>query len=710
MFRTSSIFLTFCLVLTSCVGVSETSPRGVDALARDVSRAESVRSIKTLQRLYAQYAQFGLWKDVGNLFAEDATFTFDGLVKEAVVSRGAEGISGFLRERYGNGHEGMRQADVHTLMIEAPLVRLSADGRTAKARWYALNFTGGDGEAAIEGGIFVNDYVLDNSTWKIAAAHYYPMYYGPYEKGWTNWGGGQLPVAPYFFTPDTAGVPIPAPEGPPPAARTSLAELTRRIAALNAEDQVRNLQAAYGYYADRKMWSDVIDLFDEDGLVEDGGKGIWTGKGGVRRWLASIGPEGLAHGEVNDGPQFDVTVEIAPGGNEAWARGIELRMLGQADREQGWWEVAAFRNRFVRDDGVWKIRELRRFPLFKSDYYLGWGKSRIVENAPDGANAPSMPVPSAEAIPPGLAMPAFLGPHPVSGRPVTGVSDARLVAANALSGPVARGATARLDLAEARRRLALSTGYDGVENVSSAYTYYLDDYQSQNFGALLAEQGFKMSAFAGYYIGRDRVTEAGRRVWGEPPTMRDGVHFHWRPQPIIMVAPDGRSANVRVRLFQPRTGKEVGERGAWYGANFMTGMYHDQFVLEDGVWRFWNLSLDEPYVSTVSWKLGWAKAKDPVEKAGGSASVLVASNSDFPPDVPVKTLGKRQKHFRGGTGDPLQWPSILPMWFEYTNPVSGRLPEHYQADCPPCTVRPDLRLDHHGYMQPPDLKELNRRP
>ena len=50
------------------------------------------------------------------------------------------------------------------------------------------------------------------------------------------------------------------------------------------------------------------------------------------------------------------------------------------------------------------------------------------------------------------------------------------------------------------------------------------------------------------------------------------------------------------------------------------------------------------------------------------------------------------------------------MWFEYTNPVSGRLPEHYQEDCVPCTVRPSLRLDHNGYQQPPDLHEANRAP
>ena len=711
MLRRFAMLLAYALALSSCATLrDQPQQQAVDQLAHDVARAESVRSVKTLQRLYAQYAQFGLWAAAGDLFADDATFTFDGAIEPAIVSTGSKAIAAFLQQRYGNDQGGMVPGDVHTMMIEAPLVRLSPDGGSAKARWYALIFTGREGVAAIEGGTFVNDYVLERGTWKIAAAHYYPQYQGGYETGWTNWGGGQLPIVPYHFTPDTAGVPIPEAEGPPPVSGASLAGLQQRIEALNAEDQVRNLQAAYGYYADRKMWSDVADLFASDSVVEVGGQGIWQGSGGVRDWLASMGPEGLRHGEVNDRPQFDVTVSIAPGGNEAWARGIELGMLGEADQERGWWEVAAFRNRFVREDGIWKLKELRRFPLFRSDYYLGWGKSWVVPPVPTEAAAPDMPLPASDAAPAGLALPAFLAPHPVTGEPVTALGEAKLVATAPITGEIAARSNEAIDLQEARRRLALSTAYDGVENVSSAYTFYLDDYQSQSFGALLAEDGFKMSAFAGYYIGRERVTEAGKRVWGEPPKMRDGIHFHWRPQPVIMVAPDGRSANLRVRLFQPRTGMEVGEPGAWYGANFLTGMYHDQFVLEDGAWRFWNLSLDEPYVTTVSWKLGWSKAKDPARKQQGSASVLVSSNSDFPPDVPVTALGKRQEHFRGGTGEPLQWPSILPMWFEYTNPVSGRVPEHYQEDCPPCTVRPDLRLDHHGYMQPPDLSELNRQP
>lgn len=660
--------LAFALGLMAAATPSRADP-ALDALARDVGRSEDLRAVKTLQRRYAHYAQFGQWREMGALFAGDARFIFDGQVTAGETVQGPAAIAAFLRTRYGDGHDGLQPGDVRTMMIEAPLINLSPDGQSAKGRWYALIFTGGKGAASIEGGTFENDYVRTDGVWKIATAHYYPQFAGPYETGWTNWGGGDLPIVPYHFTPDTAGTPIPPATGAAPATNATLAQLQQRIGALNVEDQVRNLQSAYGYYLDRKMWDDVVDLFAKDGSVEIGGAGRYQGTQGIRRWLETMGPAGLKHGQLHDHPQFDTIVTVAPGGNEAWARGVELGMLGEADAEKAWWSVGVFTTRFVREAGVWKIREMRHDPLFRSDYDLGWGKSNLVAH-------------------PVRVAPAFPKPQPATGR---------LTAAPVIS------------LDEARRRLAMSQAYDGIENVSSAYTVYLDDYQSHQFGALIAEKGFKMSAFAGYYVGRDRVTEAGVRVWGKPPITRPGVHFHWRVQPVILVSQDGRSADMRVRLFQPRTGKEVGGPGAWYGANFMTGMYHDQFVLEHGIWRMFNLSLDEPYAGTVDWKSGWARAKDPKEPPQGPASALLRDGT-FLPDIPVKDLGKRQEHFRGGTGNPLQWPSILPMWFEYTNPVSGRVPEHYQADCPPCTVRPSLRLDRNGYQQPQGFPEANRAP
>ena len=39
-------------------------------------------------------------------------------------------------------------------------------------------------------------------------------------------------------------------------------------------------------------------------------------------------------------------------------------------------------------------------------------------------------------------------------------------------------------------------------------------------------------------------------------------------------------------------------------------------------------------------------------------------------------IGKRSEGLRGGTGQPIEWPGILPMWFNYVNPVSGRVPRY----------------------------------
>src|SRR5205085_5687934 len=141
---------------------------------------------------------------------------------------------------------------------------------------------------------------------------------------------------PAHFAPEDAGTPILPAAGPAPAAGTDLAGLSTRLRALNDEDTVRNLQSALGYYIDRKMWDDVVDMFAADGVAEVSGS-AWRGKAGLRRWLeGTMGPAGLRHGELNDRPQFDVTISISPGGREAWARGIELGLLGEADREKGW--------------------------------------------------------------------------------------------------------------------------------------------------------------------------------------------------------------------------------------------------------------------------------------------------------------------------------------------------------------------------------------
>ncbi|MGZ3312520.1 MAG: nuclear transport factor 2 family protein [Caulobacteraceae bacterium] len=686
-----------------------------DALARDVERAESVRAVKNLQYAYAQYAQFGLWDEMGSLFAGKGVLDAgDDHVQ------GGKAIAAYFTRHYGAGRQGLEPGAIHTELIASPVVNLSADGKTAQARWDRMVLmSDAKGHASLEGGILENDYVREGGVWKIAHLHFYPQYEGPYETGWTNVGGKDLPIVPYHYDGDTAGLPIPAPVGPPPASKASLAQLEERIRVLDDEAEVRNLQAAYNYYVDRKMWNDVTDLFAGDGVVEIGGVGVYAGKGGVRKAMERMGPAGLTHGQLNDHLLFDDIAEILPGGREARMRGFELAMVGEADAGEAHWEVNVLAARFVKDGGVWKVREMRLFPLFRSDYHDGWGKSRLPEPKPPAALAPDRPMPAADRGGQDEVIPAFHAPNPVTrlevqappGKRFVAVADLTGVIAAAPSRPPAGAAEARL--AEDARRLAVATAYDGAENLNSAYGHLIDDFKWKDMAKLFGKHGAKEVPFAGYYAGYERIAQSVFLEYGDTQvTGRAGIAFHWLIQPVILVAADGRSANGRSYLFHPDTAKAPGSAdifGAMYPAQ--------QFVLEDGVWRIWNLSLDEPYFSMPGrWAGGWSSKPAPRNGAAPAPPPLASLTprpgapvryigaglvNKFEPDVRITDLGVREEHYQGGTGETWQWPQILPMWWNYRNPVSGRTPENFLPDCIPCDYKPDLSMTAHGYLLPP---------
>lgn len=715
--------LSFCLVLAGLAVlpvtfVAQTTP---DELARDVDRAESMRAVKNLQRTYAQYSQYGLWNEMADLFAREATYIFDD---ETI--KGRKAIGDYLTSR-GDGQQGLKPGAVHTQIIDHPVVNLSADGESAKGRWYGFSLLSDDkGNASIQGGVFENEYVREDGKWKIRVHHFFPQYDGPYETGWHNWKGQDVGILPYHFTPDESGVPIPAPLGAPAKSKVSLAELEERIAVMNDESLVRNLQASYGYYVNRRMWDDVTDLFTADGVYEVGGVGVYKGTTGIRKAVGRMGPAGLTHGVLNDRLQFDTVVSFASGRREAHVRGMELGLLGDADKGEAYWEVSVYDNRFVKEDGLWKVREMRVFPLFRSEYSTGWGKNRIVETALKGALVPDMPLPPDDVAHAGehdRIIPAFVSTHPVTGKPVTAPKGLKLVATKPLTAAIAGPPSKKLstDIAarvkEAARRLMVAKAYDGVEHVSSSYGFFADDSQWNWLSELFGKTGTKQIPFAGYYTGYDRISHGLFLEYGDPVSLsakKASIAFHWRIQPVINVAPDGRSARVRTYLFHPNTSKQGS--GTLFGAMYPD----DHLILEDGIWRLWNLSLDEPYFEMPNWKGGWSAAKDrPVVAQTPRAApppVPVPANpnapprprrfvgaalvAEFRPDVPITELGKLQEHFRGGTGEPWEWPKILPMWWGYKNPVTGRQPELFLEDCVPCGYSPNMSMVKHGYLLP----------
>ncbi|MEI9852728.1 MAG: nuclear transport factor 2 family protein [Sphingomonas sp.] len=591
----------------------------IGALLAGVDRAEGVRAVRRLHYAWAQHAIDGRWDAVGALFAEDGEM----LLGDEPV-RGRAAIAARLRADLGGGAEGLLPGAVHAQLLMTPVVTLSPGGLEARGRWHEIAMAGRlGGDARWAGGIQENDYVKRGGAWQIARLRYTPQFAGSYAEGWSN-VAENLGIVPCHYTPDTAGTPadtLPVPAAPARRPGRALAQAERRIAALEDEDAVRNLQYAYGYYLDRKMWDDVVDLFAAGGRLEIEGLGTWTGPAGIRRALERNGPAGLRHGELNDHVQLDPIVTVSPRGTEARATGIELGMVGR-NQQYARWTLATFDNRFVRQDGVWKLAAMRLRPVLRSDYYQGWAKDQTPEPPPPPEFAPDAP-----------ARPARVERFPRGRRPEPAGSTADRVAA-----------------AEAGLRRA--AGVDAVENISSAIGNWLDDFQWAELAALFAADGVRKAPAAGYYIGPDRIRRMQELRNGPLRRPRRAIPMHMRIQPVIHAAADGRSAKLRTRLLQFNS--------RWGGSGSLTGgMYEDVAVLENGVWRFRSDVINHIW-RTPGYKQGWAQVPEGAgeDLAPPPTKLLEA----MPPDRPID----------GPAFAP--FPAIGPLAFHYRNPVSGRAP------------------------------------
>jgi hypothetical protein len=180
-----------------------------------------------------------------------------------------------------------------------PIIHVAPDGLTAKARWRLFAQEAVSGEYAHWGvGVFENDYVKENGTWKIRNLHLYNTMYTPYEQGW---GKAALPnpgpqtelapdrpptveyasypavfVAPFHYPNPASGASVyaaPGADGASAAAsiariQASLAELDRALARLEDFNALERLNSIYGYYLARNRWDDFAGMFSRDGTIE----------------------------------------------------------------------------------------------------------------------------------------------------------------------------------------------------------------------------------------------------------------------------------------------------------------------------------------------------------------------------------------------------------------------------------------------------------
>jgi len=596
-------------------------------LLAGIKRLESLRAVKGLHNSFAQYLHHGLWDEAGALFAADGVLQW-----ESGALAGPEAVADGLRETLGAGKDGLPPGTLHVQLLMAPVITLSPGGETACGRWHEVRMA--SGPVAWSASLLTADYVREDGRWRIARLVAHPIFAGPYDTGWRN-VVEDLPVVPYAYSPDSAGRPETGSDASPqPLSR--LGEAWRRIEALAAQDAARNLQNIYGYYLDRKMWSDIVDLFAPDGVLVIEGVGRFEGAAAIRRALEQAGPAGLRHGELNDRPQLDTTVEVAPSGTEARVRGLELGMIG-INGGDAFWTLTTFDNRFVKRAGIWTIAEMRLYPEMKADYYKGWDSGH-----PAKGKAPRRI--------------AAFPPNPATTQPVRYPEGLEPVAhpwgADGAS-PAPQGG-----LDDAERELARAAAFDAIENISSSIGNYLNDSKWYELSRLFAEDGWRKSPSAGYYRGRERIWRMQVVRNGPMRRPRDFLPLHLRIQPVIHVAADGRSAKLRSRLLQFNSGHAV-------EGSMTAGMYEDRLVVEDGIWRFALNDIDHIWL-TPRYSLGWARLpEDAGERFSRSPAKLL---EEMPPDRPLE-----------GPAYPI-FPAIARLWFHYRNPVSGRAPPDLLPD------------------------------
>ncbi|KAH8925692.1 hypothetical protein BT69DRAFT_1348549 [Atractiella rhizophila] len=181
--------------------------------------------------------------------------------------------------------------------------------------------------------------------------------------------------------------------------RAQVQELAKRLTVVEDEAAIRRLHYIYGYYIDKCLYNEAIELFEEDCAVHFHG-GIYKGKEGVSRlyqtWFGKLfvgGRNGPAHGLLLDHMMLQEVITISPDGKSAKERARALMQGGlhesvaktktyPADTAPGdtipdpFWESGVYENTYSKgSDGKWKIKVLNYRPVWQCSYDQGWGRA-----------------------------------------------------------------------------------------------------------------------------------------------------------------------------------------------------------------------------------------------------------------------------------------------------------------------------------------------
>lgn len=210
-------------------------------------------------------------------------------------------------------------------------------------------------------------------------------------------------------------------------------------------------------------------------------------------------------------------------------------------------------------------------------------------------------------------------------------------------------ASLRTAIADTKQSIQRLEDVEALENIAGAYGHYVDKSMQDDVADLFTADGVVEILGRGVFYGQDRVRQYMHNLGPVGP--REGSLFnHMHLQPVVHIAPDGMSANVRSRLFVMFG---ILNTNAQWGA----GVYENELVKEDGIWKLKYLHAYQTFYT--NYEDGWAKR----------SSGIFAPYDRLPPDGPQSV-----------EYDP--YPAAFVPPFHYANPVSGRM-DYYGRPQPP---------------------------
>jgi len=200
-----------------------------------------------------------------------------------------------------------------------------------------------------------------------------------------------------------------------------LAAYRERVERLEDADQIENLQAYFGYFFDKGLWSDAADCFAVNASFEYGQRGVYIGRDRIRRSLLLLAPDGLANGYLNTHMMLQPIITVADDGRSATGRWQGMIQLAEPGAN-GIWGVGIWENAFVKEGGVWKIAKAHFYVTALADYDLGFMRSALRMEGPSALFPPDRPPSEAYRPFPSAYIPPFSFDHPVTGQPLADIA------------------------------------------------------------------------------------------------------------------------------------------------------------------------------------------------------------------------------------------------------------------------------------------------